>query len=127
MDGVRIDKWLWAARFFKTRTLAQEAIEAGRVLIGGERVKLARPVHIGDDVTIRIGDVLRVVTVMGLSDQRGPAPVAQNLYEETPESARLRAEAAAERGLFREPGAAIEHGRPTKRDRRDLDRFRSGR
>lgn len=127
MDGVRIDKWLWAARFFKTRTLAQEAIDAGRVLVGGERVKLARPLHIGDDVTIRIGDVLRVVTVMGLSDKRGPAPVAQNLYEETPESARLRAEAAAERRLFREPGAAIEHGRPTKRDRRDLDRFRSGR
>ncbi|HMN80345.1 MAG TPA: RNA-binding S4 domain-containing protein [Burkholderiaceae bacterium] len=127
MDGVRIDKWLWAARFFKTRTLAQEAIEAGRVLIGGERVKLARPVHIGDDVTIRIGDVLRVVTVMGLSDQRGPAPVAQNLYEETPESARLRAEAAAERRLFPEPGAPDEPRRPPQRDRRDLDRFRSGR
>ena len=127
MDGVRIDKWLWAARFFKTRTLAQEAIEAGRVLIGGERVKLARPVHIGDDVTIRIGDVLRVVTVMGLSDQRGPAPVAQNLYEETPESARRGAEGAAERGLFRGRGAAFEHGRPPTFDRRDLDRFRSGR
>ena len=126
MPDVRIDKWLWAARFFKTRSLAQGAIEAGRALVGGERVKLARSMKIGDEVTIRIGDLERVVTVRGLSDQRGPAPVAQQLYEETPASIRKRVEETARRALYSEPAQAIEHGRPTKRERRSLDRWRTG-
>jgi ribosome-associated heat shock protein Hsp15 len=126
MPDVRIDKWLWAARFFKTRSLAQGAIESGRALVGGERVKLARSLKIGDEVTIRIGDLERVVAVRRLSDQRGPAPVAQQLYEETPASIRKRVEETARRALYSEPAQAIGHGRPTKRERRSLDRWRTG-
>jgi ribosome-associated heat shock protein Hsp15 len=125
MQDVRIDKWLWAARFFKTRSLAQTAIETGRALVGGERVKLARAVHLGDKVTVRIGEIQREVLVMKLSDQRGPAPVAQTLYEETPESIRARVEAVARKALYKEPSFALDGGRPTKRNRRDLERVRS--
>lgn len=116
---VRLDKWLWAARFFKTRGLAQTAIDNGRALVGGERVKLSRPVRIGDEVTVRVGDTERVVTVRGLSDVRGPAPVAQTLYEETPESVERRRAAAEQRRFANEPGKEI-RGRPTKRDRRQI-------
>ena len=123
-DGIRIDKWLWAARFFKTRGLAQDEIEKGRVLLSGERVKPARVVRVGDELHVRTGDVERTVIVMGLSDRRGPAPAAQALYEETPESIRARVEAQARRALFREPSDTIEHGRPTKRDRRLLEQLR---
>jgi ribosome-associated heat shock protein Hsp15 len=122
LPGVRIDKWLWAARFFKTRGLAQQAIESGHVLLGGERVKLSRLVRHGDEVMVRIGEIQRTVQVAGLSDVRGPAPVAQRLYEETPQSIRLRVEAQAQRALQAEPADAIEHGRPTKRDRRLMQR-----
>ena len=120
---VRIDKWLWAARFFKTRALAQDAVENGRVLVEGERVKVARLLQGQERVRIRIGDVQREVVVLGLSSVRGPAPVAQTLYQETPESVAAR-EAAAERRRFeREPAQGL-HGRPSKRDRRELSRSR---
>jgi ribosome-associated heat shock protein Hsp15 len=118
---MRIDKWLWAARFFKTRGLAQDAIEAGRVLVEGERVKTARMLRVGERVYVRVGEVERTVVARELSEHRGPAPVAQRLYEETPESVSAREAARERRRLFSEPARAIE-GRPTKRDRRALDR-----
>lgn len=120
---VRVDKWLWAARFFKTRGLAQEAIDLGRVLVEGERVKTARMLRLGERIALRAGEVERLVIVRGLSDQRGPAPVAQRLYEETAESVAAREAARERRRLFGEPAHEIE-GRPTKRDRRALDRAR---
>jgi ribosome-associated heat shock protein Hsp15 len=122
--GVRIDKWLWAARFFKTRGLAQQAIEAGHVLLGGEKVKMSRTLRPGDELSIRAGAYVRVVRVEGLSEQRGPAPVAQRLYEETAESIRDRVEEQARRAMQAEPADAIERGRPTKRDRRLIQRLR---
>ena len=125
MIDVRIDKWLWAARFFKTRSLAQAAIESGKVLVGGDRVKLARAMRVGDKLQIRIGEINREVLVKVLSDHRGPAPVAQQLYEETPESIRARVEAVARKALYSEPSYGLEGGRPTKRRRRDLERVRS--
>ncbi len=125
MGETRIDKWLWAARFFKTRGLAQSAIEDGKVLVGGARVKLARPVRIGDEVRLRIGDTERTVRVAAVSDVRGPAPVAQQLYAETEESIRRRVQEQARRALYAEPAREIEHGRPTKRDRRRIERLRS--
>ncbi len=125
-DEVRIDKWLWAARFYKTRALAQVAIENGRVSIDGQRVKPARVVRIGDTIGLRAGDQERVVVVRGLSAVRGPAPVAQALYEETADSIARRERTAAERRLYVEPARAIAHGRPTKQERRELERFRRG-
>lgn len=122
METLRIDKWLWAARFYKTRALAVDEIAKGRVLINEQAVKPAREVRPGDLVTLRQGPVTRTVTVRGLSGQRGPAPVAQQLYEET-EASRLAREAAAEqRRLAAEPALSIEQGRPTKRDRRQIDK-----
>jgi len=121
---MRIDKWLWAARFFKTRGLAQDAIEHGRVLVGGERVKTARLLRVGERVSVRVGEVQRDLQVRGLSEQRGPASVAQQLYEESADSLAAREAAREQRRLYREPALAIE-GRPTKRDRRALDRARS--
>jgi ribosome-associated heat shock protein Hsp15 len=126
MESLRIDKWLWAARFCKTRSLAVEEINKGRVLVNEQPVKPAREVRPGDHVSVRQGAVIRVVVVQGLSGQRGPAPVAQQLYEET-EASRLAREAAAEqRRLAAEPALSIEQGRPTKRDRRQLDQTRWG-
>jgi ribosome-associated heat shock protein Hsp15 len=122
---MRVDKWLWAARFFKTRGLAQDALEAGRVTVGGERVKTARALRVGETVQIRIGEVARTVRVLGLSEQRGPAVVAQQLDEESAESVAAREAARERRRLFDEPAQAIE-GRPTKRDRRAIDRARDG-
>lgn len=122
MDALRIDKWLWAARFYKTRSLAVEEITKGRVLVNEQTVKPAREVRPGDLVSVRQGAVIRIVVVKGLSGQRGPAPVAQQLYEET-EASRLTREAAAEqRRLAAEPALSIEQGRPTKRDRRQMDK-----
>ncbi|MDO5101765.1 MAG: RNA-binding S4 domain-containing protein [Lautropia sp.] len=120
---VRIDKWLWAARFFKTRSLAQTAVEHGRVLVDGERVKVARLLKGNELLRIRVGDLQREVRVMGLSSVRGPAPVAQTLYKETPESEAARLAAAERRRFEREPAAGM-HGRPSKRDRRELSRIR---
>lgn len=122
-EGVRIDKWLWAARFFKTRGLAVTAVDAGRVLVAGDKVKPARLLRGGERLRIQLGDGEREVDVLALSDTRGPAPVAQALYGETDESLRQRIEQAARRKLYREPSHAI-HGRPTKRDRREIERFR---
>ncbi|NKE65833.1 RNA-binding S4 domain-containing protein [Ramlibacter sp. RBP-2] len=126
MDKLRIDKWLWAARFYKTRTLASEEIARGRVEVNGQEVKPAREVKIGDTVGLRQGPVTRTVVVKGLSGTRGPAPVAQQLYEETPDSIKAREQAAERRRLAPEPALAIEQGRPTKRGRRELDDAQRG-
>ena len=119
-SGVRLDKWLWAARFFKTRSLAADEIGKGRVSVNGQAAKASRELRVGDLVEFRQGPVTRVVMVAGVSDVRGPAPIAQGLYEETPESIAAREQAAQSRRLMPEPAAAIAHGRPTKRDQRQL-------
>ena len=123
-DGarVRLDKWLWAARFFKHRTLATEAVDGGKVQLNGIRVKPARDVKAGDRVEIQIGDSRFVVVVKGVAEKRGSATVAQTLYEETPESIAAREARREEQRLAATPGADI-HGRPTKRDRRQIGRF----
>jgi ribosome-associated heat shock protein Hsp15 len=126
MDKLRIDKWLWAARFFKTRTLAAEEVAKGRIEVNGQEVKPAREVKAGDTVSIRQSQILRTVIVKGLSGVRGPAPVAQQLYEETPESVKTREAAAEQRRLSPEPAHSIQQGRPTKRGRRDLDEAQRG-
>ncbi len=117
---LRLDKWLWAARFYKTRALACDEIDKGRVRVNEQVVKPARELKAGDLVELRQGVVLRTVVVKGLSAVRGPAPVAQALYEETPASIAAREAAAERRRLAPEPAVAIEQGRPTKRDRRQL-------
>ncbi|MEO7885222.1 MAG: RNA-binding S4 domain-containing protein [Polaromonas sp.] len=122
MDKLRIDKWLWAARFYKTRALAVEEIDKGRVRVNGIEAKPAREVKSGDTVTLRQGPYTRTLTVRGISKQRGAAPVAQQLYEETAESLRLKAEEAEQRRVAADPADSLEHGRPTKRDRRTIDK-----
>ena len=122
MEKLRIDKWLWAARFYKTRSLAVEEIDKSRVRINDVEAKPAKEVKVGDTVTLRQGQVNRTVVVRGISSQRGAAPVAQQLYEETADSLRLRTEAAEERRVNSDPASTLEHGRPTKRDRRTLDK-----
>jgi ribosome-associated heat shock protein Hsp15 len=126
MDKLRIDKWLWTARFYKTRTLASEEIARGRVSVNGQEVKPAREVKVGDTVAVRQGAAARTVLVKGLSGVRGPAPVAQQLYEETPESVKAREAAAEQRRVAPEPALTIEQGRPTKRGRRELDEAQRG-
>lgn len=124
MDAdVRIDKWLWAARFFRSRSLAREAVENGRVLLGGQRVKASRMLRPGELVCVRIGDVERTVIVLALDDRRGPASVAQALYQETSESLASREAQRETRRVFIEPAEAI-IGRPTKRDRRQIGKLR---
>ena len=122
MDSLRVDKWLWAARFYKTRSIASEELGKGRVQVNGADAKPSREVRPGDMVSLRQGQVLRRVEVLGLSGQRGPAPVAQQLYRETPESVERRSLEAERQRLAREPALSIEQGRPTKRDRREMDR-----
>ncbi len=120
---MRLDKWLWAARFYKTRGLAVEFIEKGRVQVNGQPVKRARELHVGDLVSLRQGaqgEIARELRVLALSETRGPAPVAQQLYAETPESILAREAAAKARPFVADPALAIEQGRPTKRDRREL-------
>jgi ribosome-associated heat shock protein Hsp15 len=119
---VRIDKWLWAARFFKTRSLATDAVDSGKVRLGEERIKPARAVHIGDELSIDNGSDLWDVTVLDLSDQRAAAPIARQLYAESVDSIARREHEAERRRLFREPSDAF-HGRPTKRDRRLLGKL----
>lgn len=119
---VRLDKWLWAARFFKTRGLAAEDIGRGRVSVNGQVAKASRELKPGDLLQWRQGTVQRTVKVLALSQQRGPAPQAQALYAETPESIAARDKAAEARRLGAEPAASIEQGRPTKRDRREIAR-----
>ena len=122
MEKLRIDKWLWAARFYKTRSLAVEEISKGRIHVNDQEAKPAREVKAGDTVMLRQGPVTRTLLVRGISSQRGAAPVAQQLYEETRESIRLREAAAEQRRLNNDPAATHDHGRPTKRDRRDIER-----
>ena len=117
---IRLDKWLWAARFYKTRALAAEEIGRGRVSVNGQLAKASRELRVGDRIVLRQDAVERTVDLLGLSSVRGPAPVAQALYAETPESLALRVKAAEARRLGTEPADAIEQGRPTKRNRRQL-------
>ncbi len=123
MDAVRIDRWLWAARFFKTRSAATHAVAGGRVHVNGERVKPAKDVRVADRLEVTAGDTRRTVVVRGLAERRGPAPVAAALYEETPESIELREQRAAERRLARPLGADL-GARPTKQERRRLEALR---
>jgi ribosome-associated heat shock protein Hsp15 len=120
-DNVRIDKWLWAARFFKTRSLATDAVDRGRVRIGGEPIKPARTVKVNDKLSIDNGSDRWEVVVQAISGVRGAAPVARTLYRETEESVQRRENDQEARRLFPEPGSSIK-GRPTKRDRRALSR-----
>ena len=123
-ERVRLDKWLWAARFYKTRALAADEIGRGRVLVNQQVAKASRELKPGDELQVRQGLVTRTVAVLALSHLRGPAPVAQALYTETPESVAARAKAAEQRRLGAEPAQSIEQGRPTKRDRRQLADWR---
>jgi ribosome-associated heat shock protein Hsp15 len=118
-DNVRLDKWLWAARFFKTRSLAQDAVDRGRVRIGGEPVKPARTVRMNDKILIDNGSDRWEVIVAAISGARGPAPVARTLYFETDESISRRENDKVARRLYPEPSLEIK-GRPTKRDRRAM-------
>ena len=122
---VRIDKWLWAARFFKTRSLAAQAVESGRVRLNGERTKPARDLKPGDELAIRIGELEWLIEVRTLSTRRGPASEAQKLYEERETSRQRRFETIAARKLAVSP-VRQDKGRPTKRDRRQLRRFKIG-
>ena len=126
-EKVRIDKWLWAARFFKTRSLAVEAIGGGKILVNEARVKPARVIQAGDKVSVRVGPYEHLVVVRGLSERRGPASVAATLYEETATSRAARAKLAEQ--LRMAPAAFVfeEKGRPTKKDRRDIERLRDAR
>lgn len=126
MDRVRVDKWLWAARFFKTRALAAKACELGRVQSNGQALKPAREVHIGTWLQIKTEGGTYGVEVLGLSDVRGPAPVAQALYRESEDSREARAKEAAERRANPFVPPLRTPGRPTKRDRRLIHRFREG-
>ncbi len=123
-DKTRIDKWLWAARFFKTRAIAVAALENGRVLVNDVRVKPAKALAVGDMLTIRLGPYTHVVEVLALSGKRGPAPEAQKLYRETEESRAKRAVMALE--LKAQQQYSVLKGRPTKKDRRDIEKVKSG-
>ena len=123
-ETVRIDKWLWAARFFKTRSLATHAVEGGKVRMNDERVKPARSVKMGDMLSIDNGASHWEVVVLALSDMRGAAVVAQTLYRETEQSLAKKQQEGDQRRFFRDPSSNIK-GRPTKRDRRQLDRTKS--
>ena len=122
-ETVRLDKWLWASRFFKTRSLAADAIDAGKVQVNGDRVKRAKEVRAGDNVRVRLGPYEHIVVVLGIADRRGPATVARTLYEETPESETTRAKLREQLSLL--PSAFLPNSsRPTKKDRRTMNKFR---
>ncbi len=124
MEGrVRIDKWLWVARFYKTRGLAAEALDSGKIEVNSEKAKRSRLVQAGDKVRIRIGPYEHLVTVRDVSERRGSAPIAQALYEEEPESRKAR-EAMAAHVRAMNANTGYDTGRPTKKDRRDLGRLR---
>lgn len=118
----RIDKWLWAARFFKTRSLATEAVDGGKIQLNGQRVKPAREVKPGDEIVIHIGQTQWTVLVRGIAERRGPATEARKLYEETAESQARRESERETRHLRAEPAIGL-HGRPTKRDRRRMNKL----
>ncbi len=123
LSRVRLDKWLWAARFYKTRTLAVDAIDSGKVEVNGEPSKRAKLVQTGDRIRIRMGPYEHIVVVKGVSERRGPAPVAVRLYEEDAESKKQREVIAAHvRAMNANTG--YESGRPTKKDRRDIEKIR---
>ena len=122
---MRLDKWLWAARFFKTRSLATDAVDAGKVQLNDKRSKPAREIHIGDRLEISKDDIRWAISVRELSEQRGPAIEAQKLYEESPESQQRRAQQRETRQFVADPAKEI-HGRPTKRDRRKLGQMGTG-
>ena len=126
MDKIRIDKWLWAARFYKTRSLATDEINKGRIEVNQQTAKPSREVKTGDTVAIRREGLVRTVTVLGLSAVRGAAPVAQTLYADTPESIQAKDAYVQQRRFAKEPALSIEHGRPTKRDRRELQQAQHG-
>ena len=121
---VRLDKWLWAARFFKTRSLAKQAIEGGKVHYNGERSKVSKEVELGATLTIRLGWDAKTVEVQALSDQRRGAPEAQRLYRETDDSIKLREERAAQRKAFGPGADLISRERPNKKQRRQIHRFK---
>jgi ribosome-associated heat shock protein Hsp15 len=125
-EKVRLDKWLWAARFFKTRALAAEAVQGGKVQVNGDRPKRARPLQLGDEIRVRLGPYEHIVTVRGLSDRRGPAVEAAGLYEETGASRNAREALSIQlkslHSLF-----GPEKGRPTKKDRREIERLKGRR
>lgn len=123
MDKVRIDKWLWAARFYKTRGLSAEAIDAGKVEVNDERAKRSRLVQAGDRIRIRMGPYEHLINVRGVSERRGSAPIAQQLYEEDPEGKKAR-EAMAAHVRAMNANTGYESGRPTKKDRRDIERLK---
>ena len=122
MERIRIDKWLWASRFYKTRSLAAEEIDKGRVSVNGANVKPAKELKVGDSVEIQMGSVSRSLIVTGLSDKRGSATVAALMFRETEESVAKRIAAAEQRRLAPEPALSLVQGRPTKRDRRTLEK-----
>jgi ribosome-associated heat shock protein Hsp15 len=123
MSRVRLDKWLWAARFYKTRALAVDAIDSGKIEVNGERSKRAKLVQAGDKIRIRMGPYEHIVAVKGVSDRRGPAPVAAKLYEEDAESKKQR-EVMAAHVKAMNANTGYESGRPTKKDRRDIEKIR---
>jgi len=125
MERVRLDKFLWAARFYKTRSISTEAIDGGKVRLNGDRVKPAKEVKVGDRVELRAGDSEYTVLVKALADKRGSAEIARTLYDESPESVAARIAATEKRRRFSDPSEEI-FARPTKKDRRSLDRFRGG-
>jgi len=123
---VRLDKWLWAARFFKTRALAAEAVEGGKVQVNGDRPKRARPLQVGDEIRIRLGPYEHTITVRALSARRGPAAEAAGLYEETAASRTAR-EALAIQLKALHAAFGPDRGRPTKKDRREIERLKGRR
>jgi len=125
-EAVRLDKWLWAARFFKTRALAAEAIDGGKVHLNGERVKRSKGLKIGDEVRVRLGPYEHRIVVRSTSDRRGPATVAATLYDELPESRATR-EALIEQRRMESAVGMEDAGRPSKRDRRQIDQLRKRR
>jgi ribosome-associated heat shock protein Hsp15 len=124
LNKVRLDKWLWAARFFKTRAIAATAVETGKVEVNDDRAKRAKQLQVGDSVRIKLGPYQHVVTVRALSENRGPAPIAAKLYEESAESIKAR-EALQAQMKAAQAGGSYERGRPTKKQRRDIEKLRN--
>jgi ribosome-associated heat shock protein Hsp15 len=123
-DSIRIDRWLWAARFYKTRSLAKAAVEGGKVHLDGQRVKPAKDIRVGQSLAIRRGDNLQTVTVTGLSDRRGPAKIAATLYAETAESIETR-ELLTSKRRMEKAGLTVPSNRPSKRDRREIAKLKN--